>query len=224
MRRFGFHGLSYTYASRRAAELLGVPVSEPRLVACHLGAGASVAAIAGGRSQDTTMGFTPLDGLVMATRSGSVDPGLLLWLERTHGVSAEELDQALEHDSGLAGLSGGSGDMRELLAAVDAGDPRSRTALAVYVHRLRAAIASMAAALGGLDALVFTGAVGEGSHRIRCAATGGLGFLGVATDDGGSEEATGRDEDISARGAPVRTLVIHAREELEIAAQTRAAL
>ncbi len=114
--------------------------------------------------------------------------------------------------------------MRELLAAVDAGDTRSQIALAVYVHRLRAAIAAMAAALGGLDALAFTGAVGEGSHRIRRVSTGGFGFLGVSVDDGGGEEATGRDEDISARGAPVRTLVIHAREEFEIAAQTRAAL
>jgi acetate kinase len=224
VRRYGFHGLSYAYASRRAAELLGVPASEPRLVVCHLGAGASVAAIAGGRSQDTTMGFTPLEGLVMATRSGSVDPGLLLWLERRHGVSPDELEDALEHESGLAGLAGGSGDMRELLASVDAGDPRAATALGVYVHRLRAAIAALTAALGGLDALVFTGAVGEGSHRVRRAATAELGFLGVRLRNDGSETASGRDEDVSAEDAPARTLVVHAREDVEIAAQTRVAL
>jgi acetate kinase len=224
LRRFGFHGLSYAYASRRAAELLKLAPDEPRLVICHLGAGASVAAVAGGRSRDTTMGFTPLEGLVMATRSGSVDPGLLLWLQRRREISAEEMEGALEHESGLAGLTGRSGDMRELLAAVDAGDDRARTALAVYLHRLRATIAAMAAALGGLDALVFTGAVGEGSDRIRTQACEGLAFLGVAARGTGREEASGHDEDVSAEGASVRVLVIHAREDLEIAAQARRVL
>ena len=224
VRRFGFHGLSYAYVARRAAELLEVDLSATRLVICHLGAGASVAAVDGGHSRDTTMGFTPLEGLVMNTRSGSVDPGLLLWLERRRGISPDLLDHALEHESGLAGLAGGSGDMRELLAAVDSGGARAETALAVYVHRLRGAIAAMAAALGGLDALVFTGAVGEGSDRVRRAAAGGLGFLGVAVRPSGREEASGVDEDVSAEDAPVRTLVIHSREDIEIAAQTRAAL
>jgi acetate kinase len=224
LRRFGFHGLSYAYASRRAAELLKVPPDELRLVICHLGAGASVAAVAGGVSRDTTMGFTPLEGLVMATRSGSVDPGLLLWLQRRRGITPEEMEGALEHESGLAGLTGRSGDMRELLAAVDDGDERARIALAVYLHRLRAAIAGMAAALGGLDALVFTAAVGEGSDRVRTRACDGLGFLGVAARRTGREEASGRDEDVSADGASVPVLVIHAREDLEIAAQARRVL
>jgi acetate kinase len=221
VRRYGFHGLSYAYAARRAAELLGV--DEPRPVICHLGAGASVAAVAGGRSLDTTMGFTPLEGLVMATRSGSVDPGLLLWLQRREDVSPDEMEDALEHESGLAGLTGGSGDMVELLAALDAGHARAKTALGVYVHRLRAAIAAMAAALDRLDALVFTGAVGEGSDRIRLAATRGLDtLLGVGVRS--LDVPGGDDAEVTADGSRVRALVIHAREDLEILRQTRAAL
>src|SRR6266508_489013 len=161
IRRFGFHGLNHAYVSRRAAEVLERPVEELRLVTCHLGAGASLAAIAGGRSVDTTMGFTPLEGLVMATRSGTVDPGMLLWLLAHGGVDQAELADALETRSGLAALAGGSGDMREVLTAARDGQPAARLALAVYLHRLRREIAAMAAATEGLDALVFTGGVGE---------------------------------------------------------------
>jgi acetate kinase len=196
LRRYGFHGLNHGYVARRAAELLERPLSALRIVSCHLGAGASLCAIAGGRSVDTTMGFTPLEGLVMATRSGSVDPGLLLWLERHAGLSADELDDALEHRSGLAGLSGLSGDMKELLAAVDAGDARARLAYDVYIHRLRAQIGAMVAAAGGIDVLVFTGGIGEHSQRVRDDARDGLELLGSAA-----------------------VLVIEAREDLELAAQ-----
>ena len=224
LRRFGFHGLSYAHAMRRTAELLGSEPEELRVVACHLGAGASAAAIRNGRSVDTTMGFTPLEGLVMATRSGSVDPGLLLWLQGRRGVSASELEQVLEHESGLAGLTAGSGDMRAIVAAADRGEDPEATALAVYTHRLRAAVASMAAAMGGLDALVFTGAVGEGSDTVRRLACEGLAFLGVGLRSTGREDASGEDEDVTAPGASVRVLVIHAREDLEIARETRAAL
>jgi acetate kinase len=224
LRRFGFHGLSFAYATRRAAELLGAEPEELRVVACHLGAGASAAAIRNGRSVDTTMGFTPLEGLVMATRSGSIDPGLLLWLQRRRGIGAAELERVLEHESGLAGLTGGSGDMRAVVAAARRGEEPDTTALAVYTHRLRAAIASMAAAMGGLDALVFTGAVGEGSDTVRRLACEGLAFLGIGLRSTGREDASGEDEDVTASGASVRTLVIHAREDLEIARETRAAL
>ena len=156
MRRYGFHGLSHAYAARRAAEILGRPPSELRIVTCHLGAVASLAAVRGDRSVDTTMGFTPLEGLVMASRSGTVDPGLVLWLQLHAGLSASEVSDALEHRSGLTALAD-TGDMRSVLAARDAGDPDARLAFDVYVHRLRAGIASMAVAMGGLDALVFTG-------------------------------------------------------------------
>jgi acetate kinase len=201
LRRYGFHGLSHAYASRRAAELLGRPTEGLRIVTCHLGAGASLAAVRSGRSVDTTMGFTPLDGLVMATRSGSVDPGLLIWLQRHAGVTADELDDALEHRSGLAGLSGLSGDMKELLTAADAGDERARLAYDVYIHRLRSEIAAMVAAAGGLDALVFTGGVGEHSVRVRDDARRHMPMI-----------------------AGAQVLVIEAREDLELASQATALL
>jgi acetate kinase len=193
-----------------------------RLVSCHLGAGASLAAVEAGRSLDTTMGFTPLEGLVMATRSGSVDPGLLLWLLEREAMSEPEMAAALENDSGLAGLAG-TPDVREVVQRAGNGDPDARLALDVYVHRLRAGIAAMAAALGGVDVLLFTGGVGENSSEIRALACTGLGFLGVAIDDERNESATG-DATIGAAGAPVTTLVAESREDIEIAAQAREVL
>jgi acetate kinase len=219
LRRFGFHGLSHAYASRRTAELAP---SARRIVTCHLGAGASAAAVLDGRSVDTTMGFTPLAGLVMATRSGDVDPGLLVWLLERGEVGAGELGDALERGSGLLGLAG-TGDMREVLARRDAGDEVAALAFGVYVHRLRGAVAAMAAALGGLDALVFTGGVGERAPAVRLAAAEGLGFLGIAVDRHANEEAA-EDADIGAPGAGARTLVVAAREDLEIARQVRGVL
>jgi acetate kinase len=220
LRRYGFHGLSHAYVSRRAASLLGgVP---PRLVSCHLGAGASLAAVADGRSADTTMGFTPQDGLVMATRSGSVDPGLLLWLEEHAGMPPGELARALEYRSGLYGLAG-TADMPEVLSRAAAGDPRAVLGRDVYLHRLRGMIAAMAAAMGGLDALVFTGGVGENATEIRSRAMAGLGFLGVSGDAARNRDGSG-DREIGAPGSPVRSLVIAAREDLEIARQVRQVL
>jgi acetate kinase len=221
IRRYGFHGLSHAYASRRAAELLGRPSTECRVVTCHLGAGASLAAVDGGRSVDTTMGFTPLEGLVMATRSGSIDPGVLLMASQRLGTDA--VYQALEHKSGLSGFVGGTGDMRDVLDMADAGDEQATLAFDVYTHRLRREIAAMVAALGGLDALVFTGGVGEHQPRVRSAAVAGLGFLGVALDERDNHQATG-DADISSADAAARTLVVEAREDLEIADLTRATL
>jgi acetate kinase len=242
LRRFGFHGLSHAYVSRRAAELLGVDPAGSgysgsghsgsghsgsgsagwRVVSCHLGAGASLAAVQGGRSVDTTMGFTPLDGLVMATRSGSVDPGLVLWLESHAGVPAQELSDALEHRSGLAGLAG-TADMREVLTRAAAGDANAELARDVYLHRLRASVAAMAAAMGGLDALVFTGGVGENSAEIRSRAMDGLGFLGVREDAGRNTAGTG-DRVIGSPDAPVASLMIEAREDIEMARQVREVL
>jgi acetate kinase len=234
LRRFGFHGLAHAYASRRASELLERPIDELRVVTCHLGAGASLAAVAAGRSVDTTMGFTPLEGLVMATRSGTVDPGLVLWLLERGEMSVDDLGNALEHESGLFGLSG-TADMREVVARAGAGgdgagaggagadDAGARLALDVYLHRLRSCVASMAAALGGLDVLAFTGGVGERSAEIRAGAAAGLGFLGVAVDAERNQAADG-DGEISAAGSAVHTVVIRAREDLEIAGQVRALL
>jgi acetate kinase len=221
LRRFGFHGLSHAYAGRRAAELLGRPPADLRVVTCHLGAGASLAAVAGGAAVDTTMGFTPLDGLVMATRSGSVDPGLLLWVQQHGGVPVDEVGRALLFDSGLAGLSGTSGDMRQVIAAADGGDERAGLALAVYLHRLRSGIASMAAALGGLDAVVFTGGVGQNSPPVRAGACAGLEFLGVTLDAGRNEATDAGDRDVARAGSAVPILVVQAREEQEIAREVR---
>jgi acetate kinase len=223
VRKYGFHGLSHRYASRRAAELLGRPVESLRLVTCHLGAGASLAAISGGMSVDTTMGFTPLDGLVMATRAGSVDPGVVTWIQRNLMLSAADVEHELERESGLLGISGRTGDLREVLAAADSGDSRSQLAIDVMLHRLVTSIGAMAAAVGGIDALVFTGGIGERSPRVRRAAATRLAFLGIALGEE-NETASETDVDISAADAHVATLVIHAREDLELAREARALL
>jgi acetate kinase len=193
LRRYGFHGLSHAHVARQVAQRLGPGI---RLISCHLGAGASLCAIRDGRSLDTTMGFTPLDGLVMATRSGSVDPGLILWLLEHGGLSEAEVADGLEHQSGLLGLAA-SADMRTVLAARAAGDPLAKLAIGVYVHRLRASIGSMLAALQGVDVIAFTGGIGENSHEIREEALAGLQAL-----IGGA-----------------RVLVVAAREDLEMARQ-----
>jgi len=218
VRRYGFHGLSHAYAARRAHELTGAS----RVVTCHLGAGASLAAVRDGRCVDTTMGFTPLEGLVMATRSGSVDPGMLLWLQDAAGLSAAEVADALTHRSGLAGLAG-TGDLRAVLLAADRGDAEAALAVEVYVRSLRGHAAAMVAALGGLDALVLTGGVGEHAPRIRAALADGLRHLGVAVDPDRNADVEG-EADISGAGGTVRVLVLPAREDLEIARQTRALL
>lgn len=226
LRRYGFHGLSHAYASRRVAELLGRHRDpDLRVVTCHLGAGASLAAVRGGRSVDTTMGFTPLEGLVMATRSGSVDPGLVLWLAVHEGIAPSELSDALEHRSGLLGLAG-TADMRAVLDGAEHGQPDARLALDAYLHRLRASIAAMAASLGGLDAVAFTGGVGERSAVVRALAADGLGFLGIALDPLANGKAGGAvgDRDVSAAGAAARTFVIPAREDVEIARGVREVL
>lgn len=221
LRRYGFHGLSHAYVSRRAPELAGEPPDGLRIVSCHLGAGASLCAIHGGRSLDTTMGFTPLEGLVMATRSGSVDPGLLLWLLERARLSEPELAAKLEHESGLLALAG-SADMHEVLAAEGSGDAGAELAIATYLHRLCAGVGAMAASLGGLDMLAFTGGVGENAAEIRARAAAGLAFLGVTIDDD-ANSASRDDRELTADGSAVRTFVIKAREDLEIARQVRAA-
>jgi len=218
LRRYGFHGLSHAYAVRRGAELIARDLSDLRVVSCHLGAGASLAAVREGRSVDTTMGFTPLEGLVMATRSGSVDPGLLLWLLEHGDVSASELGQTLEHDAGLKGLSGTSGDLRDVLVARNRGDTDAALACDVFIHRLTREIGAMTASAAGLDLLVFTGGIGEHSPEVRALVAEGLGFLGVRLADLNADATS--DADITGDGASVRTVVVEASEASEIARET----
>ena len=219
IRRYGFHGFSHAYAARRAAEMLQRPPSELRVVTCHLGAGASLAAVQGGKSVDTTMGFTPLEGLVMATRSGTVDPGLLLWLQRHKGMTEAELAEALDQRSGLQALAG-TADMREVLERMSGGDQPAQLAFDVYIHRLRSLVASMAAAMGGLDVLVFTGGVGENAPEVRAATVAGLRFLGLAIERA-LNASVETDTDISAADARLPTLVVKAREDVEVAREVR---
>lgn len=195
-------------------------MDELRIVTAHLGAGASLAAVRAGRSVDTTMGFTPLDGLVMATRSGAVDPGALLWVQRRLGLDAAAVEHALVHESGLLGLSGRSGDLRDVRALADAEDPDARLALEVYVHRLRAGVGQMAAALDGLDVLVFTGGVGEHAPWLRAEVVHGLSFLGLALDETANEGAVDGDSSIGAAGA-TPCLVVASREDRQIAREVR---
>ena len=211
LRRYGFHGLSVEWAAER------VPV--PRLVVCHLGGGCSVTAVRGGESVDTTMGFTPLEGVPMATRAGSVDPGLLLYLLR-HGLSVDELEQALEHESGLLGLSGMSPHVHVLETAMVAGDERALLALAVYGRRIAQAASSMAVSSGGIDALVFTGGVGEHSFWVRERVCAELGFLGVAVDDEANMRLRGEGE-IAAGDSTARVVVVESREDVVIARAAR---
>ncbi len=222
LRRYGFHGLSHAYAVRRAAEIVGRSVVDLRVVSCHLGAGASLCAVRDGRSVDTTMGFTPLAGLVMQTRAGSLDPGLVLWLLEHAEVDATTLGQVLEHQSGLKGLSGTSGDYRDVLAGHEAGDADATLALDVYLHRLVREIGAMTVSAGGLDVLVFTGGMGEHAPELRAEAGRRLAHLGVVLDE--AANAATADADITAPGASVQTVVVRAAEDVEIAREVRRVL
>jgi acetate kinase len=223
LHRFGFHGLSHAYASRRAADLVG-PAAGRRMVTCHLGAGSSLAAVVDGTCVDTTMGFTPNEGPPMATRSGSVDPGIIVWLLR-HGITVDELDEGLQRHSGLLGLAG-TGDMRAVVQAAgeDQGHGQASLALDVWAHRVVSGIASMAASAGGLDVLVFTGGIGERSPELRARVGARLAWLGVALDAAANAAASppgAGDAEVTGDGAAVRTVVVRAREDLELARLAR---
>ncbi len=222
VRRFGFHGLSHGYAWRRTIELMGHSGAGVRVVTCHLGAGASLAAVLEGRSVDTTMGFTPLEGLVMATRSGTVDPGLILWLAQEQGVPVSEIASVLEHESGLYALAGSS-DMAEVEALVADGHADAQLAFDVYVHRLRAAMAAMVSALGGVDAVTFTGGVGENAAHLRAEVLSTMGFLRLSLDEETNRSAE-PDAEITGARSRVRVFVVRAREDLQIAGEVRSLL
>jgi acetate kinase len=218
IRRYGFHGINHQYCAQRSAHLLGKNLNSLKLVTCHLGNGCSLAAIREGQSVDTTMGFTPLEGLMMGTRSGSVDPGILTYLMRQRQFSGQQLDEILNQKSGLLGISGISSDMRQILAASKSGHQRAKLAIDMYVHRLQQGIGAMISVLGGVDALVFTAGVGENSPEVRAAVCANFDFLGARLDQGKNEQSpSDNDVDISALDATVRVLVIHAQEDWMIA-------
>lgn len=216
IRKFGFHGINHQYCAERAAQMLGKDATGLKLVTCHLGNGCSLAAIRGGKSIDTTMGFTPLDGLMMGTRSGSVDPGILTFLLREGRTDGKALDETLNTKSGLSGISGVSGDMREIVAAMHGGNERAGLAFDMFVHRLRAGMGSMLVALNGIDAFVFTAGIGENSPEVRAAACSHFTFLGLALD-GAKNAAAHSDQDIAATESKVRVLVVRAQEDWAIA-------
>ena len=216
IRRYGFHGISHQYCARRSAELVGRDLAELRLVNCHLGNGCSLAAIRDGMSVDTTMGFTPLEGLMMGTRSGSLDPAILLYLQREQGLTIEQLDRLLNRESGLKGISGLTGDMRAILEATRQGNQRAELALDLYIYRLRSLLGSMIAALEGIDVLTFTGGIGEHVPLIRARLCQRFGFLGMALDEDANTNLHG-DRDVAMANAAVRVLVVHTEEEWEIA-------
>ena len=216
IRRYGFHGINHQYCAQRAAHLIGKPLEALRLITCHLGNGCSLAAVLNGRSIDTTMGFTPLDGLMMGSRSGSVDPGILTYLIRKHGYSADNLDEILNRKSGLQAISGVSNDMRQVLNAMAQSKPRAKLAFEMFIHRLRSHIGSMLAALSGLDALIFTAGIGENSATVRAAACEGFRFLGLTLDPERNAQPLA-DCDIATGDSAVRVLVIRAQEDWAIA-------
>ena len=222
VRRYGFHGTSHKYVSEQAAVFLGRPLNELKIIVLHLGNGASVAAIDGGESVETSMGMTPLEGLVMGTRSGDVDPAVLVHLHRQAGLSVDDLDTMLNRKSGLLGLTG-NGDMRDVQASAVAGDEVAEAALAVYRHRLRRYIGAYLVHLGGLDAIVFTAGVGENNSLLRRRSLAGLEFLGIHVDADRNEVRSKHPRAISPDRSPVAVLVIPTNEELEIARQTAAA-
>jgi acetate kinase len=221
VRRYGFHGTSHAYVARQAAALLGRPLAELRLVSLHLGNGASAAAIAGGRSIDTSMGMTPLEGLVMGTRSGDIDPALVFYIARATGLGYDAIEGLLIRASGLKGLCG-SNDMREVLRRRDAGDPEARLALEIYCYRIKKYLGAYWAALGGLDAVIFTAGIGEHAPAVRAGICAGLEGLGLRLDPARNEAARGVMMEVSAPASPVRILVVPTDEELEIAQQTAA--
>ncbi|MGD1914413.1 MAG: acetate kinase [Rivularia sp. (in: cyanobacteria)] len=214
--RYGFHGISHQYCAERAADILGKDLGFLRIINCHLGNGCSVAAIKNGYSIDTTMGFTPLDGLMMGSRSGSVDPGILIYLLQQGYCTVEQLDDVLNKSSGLSGISGISGDMRQIKAAISQDNKRASLAFDMYVHRLCSYIGAMLASLKGLDVLVFTAGVGENVPEIRQAACEAFEFLGIKIDSG-KNTSTPVDEDIATTESAVRVLVIHTQEDWQIA-------
>lgn len=223
IKRYGFHGLSYEHAAFRAAQMLGIPHQEVSLIVCHLGNGCSASAIRDGKSVDTTMGFTPLEGLIMATRSGTIDPGILLYLRENHDIELNEALEILNHKSGLLGVSGVSSDMRELLDLSDKGHVGAKLAIKMFCYRVQQAISALMVSLQKAHAIIFTAGIGENSPRIRELICNDLAFLGFAIDARKNNSASG-DSEISVDGAKAKVLIIAAREDLSMLRQLRSCL
>jgi acetate kinase len=217
IRKYGFHGISHEYCADRAAHLLNRDLKDLRLISCHLGNGCSLAAIKFGVCIDTTMGFTPLDGLMMGTRCGSIDPGIITYLLRTGKYTVDELDHVLNFESGLLGVSGVSNDLREIDRAIELGNPRAKLALDLYIHLLVTKISALLPELGGVDALIFTAGVGENHAGVRAAVAAKLAFLGVEIDPVLNMSDAAGDRDLATQGSSVRLLKIHTQEEWSIA-------
>jgi len=219
IRRYGFHGTSHKYVSARASEMLGKPIESLKIITCHLGNGASIAAVEGGRVVDTSMGMTPLEGLVMGTRCGDIDPAVVTFLMEKDGLSPKQMDDIMNKQSGVAGVSGVSSDFRDIEAAIAAGNEQAKTAMNLYVYRIAKYIGEYAAAMNGVDAIVFTAGVGENAPTTRADICAYLGYLGIKVDPD-KNNVRGRESDFSAPGATCRSLVIPTNEELVIARDT----
>lgn len=220
VRKYGFHGASCQYVSRRAADILGQPPEKLRMIVCHLGNGVTLAAVGGGKSIDTSMGLTPLEGLMMGTRSGDIDPGVIFYLHRQAGLTLDEIDRLLNRESGLFGVSGTSNDMREIEEKAGRGDQRCRLAMEMFAYRVKKYIGAYAAALGGLDVLVFTAGIGENSPQIRAMVCDRMEFLGIELDETANRQAGGVEKIISRANVRVKVLVVPTNEEKVIAAET----
>jgi acetate kinase len=222
VRRYGFHGTSYRYVSQRAAGLLGKPLNKVKMIICHLGNGVSMAALDGGKSVDTSMGLTPLQGLIMGTRSGDVDPGVIFFLHRELGLSIDRVEDLLNRESGLLGLSGASNDMRDVIRKAGEGNQRCRLALEAFAYRAKKYVGAYVAALGGLDALVFTAGIGENSPLVRQMICQNLECMGISLDETKNEDAIGVEEVISTPTSRVSILVVPTDEERVIVMDTLA--
>ncbi len=220
IQRYGFHGISHEYCAKRSAQILQQPLDALKIVTCHLGNGCSLAAIKEGICIDTTMGFSPLEGLMMGTRCGSIDPQISVYLMQEYALNPEEINQILNKESGLKGISGISADMRDILQAIEAGNQRAQLAFDIYIHRLITAIGAMVASLNGLDVLVFTAGVGENSSIVREKTCAGLSYLGLQLNFS-KNQASPVDENIATSDSSVQVLVIHTQEDWAIAQQCR---
>lgn len=214
--KFGFHGINHQYCAKRAAQMLGKSLDSLSVIVCHLGSGCSLAAVENGKSLDTTMGFTPLEGLMMSTRSGTIDPGILIYLLRNTGMSADKLDDVLNHESGLKGISGSTSDLAVVIDEMKKGNQRAQLAFDMYVYRIRRFICEMRAGLNRLDCLIFTAGVGENAPLVRQSVCDSLDFLGVQIDNSLNDKAR-TDGNIAKRGSSIPVLVIGAREDWAIA-------
>ena len=219
IRKYGFHGTSHRYVAVRAAEMLGRPIDELKIVTCHLGNGSSVCAVDGGRSVETSMGYTPLEGLMMGTRCGSIDPAVVTWLMDNEGIDSQTVNDLMNKKSGILGVSGVSSDFRDITDAMRSGNERAKLGLEMFTYQVKKYIGQYAAAMGGIDAVVFTAGIGENVTHVRAGIVEGLEFLGIEIDME-KNEVRGRDTDISTSSARVRTLVIATNEELAIARDT----